>query len=123
MTHSFNFHDCAAKRLESDALAAQVAEHLANGGTVKTVPGYAPKPRPVSYMSKNVQQSIAEHQTNRGKVLKAVADGHNTIADVRIAAELSHSATHLHLNQLQALGKVRMERHGNKRIWIMEATA
>lgn len=123
MTHSFNLHDCALKRLESDAMAAQVAEHLANGGTVKTVPGYAPKPRPVSHMSKNVQQSIAEHQTNREKVLKALVEGHNTIASVRIVAGLSHSGTHLHLNQLQALGKVKMERHGNKRIWVMEDAA
>lgn len=113
-------HDCAAKRLESDALAAQVAEHIANGGKVTVVSGYVPKARPVGHMSKNVQKSIAEHQSNRGKVLKALAAGHNTIASVRIDAELSHATTTRHLNRLLVSGKVRMERHGNKRIWVME---
>lgn len=120
MSISFNFHDCAAKRLESDAIAAQVAEHLAKGGTVTVVAGYAPKARPVSHLSKNVQQSINEHRDNRIKVLKALAAGHDTIADIRIASGLSHAGTHRHLNQLLALGKVKMTRQGNKRTWALE---
>lgn len=123
MTHSFNLHDCAQKRLESDALAAQVAEHLANGGTLKTVPGYAPKPRPVSYMSKNVQQHINKEQANRNSVLQAIINGYSTASEIRAAVCLSHAATAHHLACLMASRKVKVLRQGNKRIWVLECAA
>lgn len=124
MTTSFNFHDCALKRLESDAMAAQVAEHLANGGTVTVVPGYAPKARPVSHLSKNVQRQQVSEQTNRNKILQAVRSGYDTDASISAATGLSRETVRRHLEHLKACHKVAMQHvKGNKRSWSAEHTA
>lgn len=116
-------HDCALKRLESAALAAQVAEHIANGGKVIVVSGYVPKARPVSRMTENIKRQINQERINRENVLKAVASGHSIATDIRLAVGISHAATARHLNRLLLSGKVRMVRQGNKHIWSLRVAA
>ncbi|WP_026470082.1 response regulator transcription factor [Alkanindiges illinoisensis] len=114
-------HDCALKRLESDALAAQVAEHLAHGGTVTVVPGYAPKPRPVSYMSKNVQQSITkkDEKTRQMKVLELVKKGLSNSGDIANALKIDVKEANSTLRQIEKKGLVKGAFVGNStaKVW------
>jgi DNA-binding NarL/FixJ family response regulator len=121
MTTSFNLHDCAAKRLESDALAAQVAEHLANGGTVKTVPGYAPKPRPMGQLSKNVRLAVEkkDEKTRQMKVLELVKKGLSNSGDIADALKIDVKEANSTLRQIEKKGLVKGTFVGNStaKVW------
>lgn len=118
MTTSFNLHDCAAKRLESDAMAAQLAEHLANGGTVTVVPGYAPKARPAHF-----NFVVSKRQEHQAQVLQYVKNGADSIASIAAKSGLSIAIVSQTLNALLRQRRVVMTRFGNKRIWNMEDAA
>lgn len=121
MTTSFNLHDCAAKQAESAKLAAQLAEHLANGGTVTVVKGYVPKPRPVSYMSKNVQKSITkkDEKTRQMKVLELVKKGLSNSGDIADALKIDVKEANSTLRQIEKKGLVKGAFVGNStaKVW------
>lgn len=122
MTHSLNYHDCAAKQRERDVISAQMAEYVAKGGKLNVVKGYEPK---IHYSAYNAAKPARDAQNsqivdaNQKRILKQIAQGLSDIQLIAAALKLSNHCIRTNLIRLQKMGKVTSEKSGRNYVWAL----
>ena len=115
MTHSLNYHDCAAKQRERDAIASMMTDYLAKN-EVRVIKGYTPKLR-TSTHSSNVKQAINSAEHKRAAISAALTKP-STLEEMMTATGLSKSIVREVLDKMVCSKQaIRVRGRGMKYIW------